>query len=202
VTDQDHGHLGGDLLQVSGRLRRGYHFDLDRNPELPSGQMPSRWDRESPMPGAPVDWCCPARGAVSPCGCCCDRWPRPQFRFRPGLVGRPRTRPEVEVDCGLAGEDGGLDAVHPRRPFADEDGAYVAVVQDAAATAAVHAEPEGAAVLPFAALCPRLGRASGAVLLRMPAQLHADHRRREPMPGNHRLPPPRPAVLKRRHNPI
>jgi hypothetical protein len=39
----------------------------------------------------------------------------------------------VEVDCCLAGEDRGLDAVHLRGPVADQEGADVSVMEDDAA---------------------------------------------------------------------
>jgi Transposase len=53
----------------------------------------------------------------------------------------------AEIDCGLAGEDRGGDAVEFGCPVAGEDRVQVSVVDDEVAASAVDCEPHGAARL-------------------------------------------------------
>src|SRR6185312_4411013 len=65
---------------------------------------------------------------------------------------------------GLAGPDGGRDAVHLRRPVADQDRPYVAVVQDGATPAPRVGKPQRAAAVSISAVITDLGWVNCAML--------------------------------------
>jgi len=58
---------------------------------------------------------------------------------------------------GLAGPDGGRDAVHLRWPVPDQDRPYVAVVQDGATPAPCAGKPQRAAAVSTSAVITDLG---------------------------------------------